>query len=160
MDKEFISFLKEHHVYDEEIVNSFYNNAFRYNVEEVVFGFNMCMYVMDDNDVLIDLKACIPCISNYKTMLINIHEYIHYYMMYKKLGKKVVIGRNRELLPLLYEKIYILEKDDKALNKYGERLDNIIIKENNSDYVYALEYRDKLIDLFYKCGKIKKLNKD
>ncbi len=157
MDKEFISFLKQYNIYNKEIVDSFYNNSLRYDSEiDGEIGLNMCIYAINDDDVLVDLKACVPCIKNYKTMLVNVHEYIHYYIMYKKLGKKVIIGRNCELLPLVYEKLFIMEKNDDALNRYAEKLDRIIKKDNNPDYIYALEYRDKLIDLLYKKKFLKK----
>lgn len=155
MYNEFISFLKKYNIYDEEIINSFFNNAFIYEFETETIGFNMCVYAIDNDNHLVDIKACIPYISNYKTMLINIHEYVHYYMMYKKLGQKVIIGRNCELLPMLYEKIFIIEKNNEDLNKYDDYLNQIIKKEKNPDYLYALEYREKLINVLFKKKLLK-----
>lgn len=157
MYNEFISFLKSYNLYNKEIVKNFFKTAFMYdyiNDEDIIF--NMCIYVINNDNVLIDLKPCVPYINNYKTMLINIHEYVHYYIMYKKLGKKIVIGRNCELLPMLYEKIFIMEKNDKELNDYDEELTNIIKREKNPDYIYALENREKLLNLFCKKKILKK----
>ena len=92
-------------------------------------------------------------------MLVNIHEYVHYYLFFKKIGKKVIIGRNCEVLPMLYEKIFIIEKNSDDLYEYEKLLNNSIDK-NDLNYVYALKIRDYLLNMFDRCGKIKRLEKN
>lgn len=53
--------------------------------------------------------------QDYKTMLINIHEITHGIYAYKKLNKKYNPNVGIETLPMLYEKIYILENNSEEL---------------------------------------------
>ena len=154
MKEEFISFLKKHNLYDREIINSFLNKSF---IDEDI-RYSGCLYIIDNKNILLQVRACVPTIVDYRTMLVNIHEYVHYYIVSKKIGQKVIIGRNCEVLPMLYEKIFIIEKNEEDLNEYDNFLNDSINKEDFS-YVYALEIREKLIKLFDRCGKIKRMKK-
>ena len=154
MYEEFISFLKRHDIYDEDIYNSYISDAFIFPYRDDNVDLINCFYAIDKNDVLVDIKVSVPYIDDEKTILINIHEYVHYYIMYKKLGKKVIIGQNCEVLPLLYEKLYILENDNIFLRKYEEYLLDIIIKNDDKKYLYGLEIRDKILNSKIKTKKI------
>ena len=145
MYEKFISFLKRHNIFDEDIYNSYINDAFIFPYSDNNIDLINCFYAIDNNNILLDIRPSIPYIDDEKTLLINIHEYVHYYIMYKKLGKEVIIGQNCEVLPLLYEKIYILENDNVFLKKYENYLLDIIIKSNDKKYLYGLEIRDKII---------------
>lgn len=157
MYDEFISFLKRYDLYNKKIIDNFFNSAFRYSYKTTDdMNFSECIYIIDDNNVLVKIRACIPYINDYKTLLINIHEYVHYYMMYKKLGKEVIIGRNCELLPMVYEKLFILEKNSKELNDYDKLLMKQTEEDNDPDYIYALENRDKVVHFLYSKKRGKK----
>ncbi len=151
IDNEFISFLKNYNLYNKEIVDSFFGDSFRYNYEndrDIIFS--ECIYIINNEDILVKIRACIPYINDYKTMLINIHEYVHYYMLYKKIGKKVIIGRNCELLPVAYEKLFIMEKNIQELYDYDDFLTKNILCNNDPNYLYALENRDRIVNYLKK----------
>ncbi|MBR3161102.1 MAG: hypothetical protein IKF19_00020 [Bacilli bacterium] len=155
MKDEFISFLKSHNLYDRIALDNYFNDAFV--VKDI--HYSGCLYIVDSNDTLLKIRACVPKIVDYETMLVNIHEYVHYYLFFKKIGKKVIIGRNCEVLPMLYEKIFIIEKNSDDLYEYEKLLNNSIDK-NDLNYVYALKIRDYLLNMFDRCGKIKRLEKN
>ena len=60
---------------------------------------------------------------------------------------------------MLYEKIFIIEKNSDDLYEYEKLLNNSIDK-NDLNYVYALKIRDYLLNMFDRCGKIKRLEKN
>ena len=151
---EFISFLKKYNIYDEEVFNSFFRDAFMFDYEDNC-DFSECVYDVDERNVLIRIKACIPKMIDYRTILINIHEYVHYYTLYRKLGKELKVEIDCEVLPMLYERIFVMEKDNGDLYNYWNSLRNSVLKNDNKYYVYALDVQDDLLDVYYKGNKIK-----
>ena len=159
MMEELVAFLKKYDIYDEEVFNSFINDSFKFESESD-YKYSECLYVVDENDILVKIRALIPKIVDYKTILINIHEYVHYYTFYKKLGEKIEIGIDCEVLPMLYERLFVIEKDDVDLYNHWNKIKDGVLENNNSPYVYALKIQDSLLDLFYKSGKVKRLKKE
>ena len=159
MYNKFIEFLDKHNLYDKDILKYFQSNSliFDYSNEEFR-DFIGCYYSFDKSGRLIKIKACVPYIYDDKTILINIHEYIHFYLLYKKIGKKFIIGLDAEVLPILYEKIYILENPSVELLSYEEYLNNFIIDSDDKKYILALKLQDELINLYNKGLSIERLN--
>ena len=159
MYNKFIGFLDKHNLYDKDILKYFQSNSliFDYSNEEFR-DFIGCYYSFDKSERLIKIKACVPYIYDDKTILINIHEYIHFYLLYKKIGKKFIIGLDSEALPILYEKIYILENPSEELLSYEEYLNHFIIDSDDKKYILALKLQDELINLYNKGLSIERLN--
>ena len=58
----------------------------------------------------------------FQTLLINIHEYVHALIIYNSLGKKEDIGLEKEVLPMMYEEMYVVESDEISTKKYLKEL--------------------------------------
>ena len=80
------------------------------------------------------------------------------FILYKKIGKKFIIGLDSEALPILYEKIYILENPSEELLSYEEYLNHFIIDSDDKKYILALKLQDELINLYNKGLSIERLN--
>ncbi|MBQ6538952.1 MAG: hypothetical protein IJL76_01590 [Bacilli bacterium] len=156
--KKFIEFLKTHNIYDEEIVKYFNNNSTRFDYLEEEYRPFIGVYYMTEGDILTKVKPMVPFINSDKTVLINIHEYIHLYLIYNKINKPVnIMTRDREVLPIFYEKVFVKENPSLELLKYHEHLNESIYNEGQDEYLLALKLSNELIDS-YENDDIKKLN--
>jgi hypothetical protein len=82
-------------------------------------------------------------------MLISIHEITHGIENYFKLGKKFKEDITLEALPILYEKLYIMENPSDELNEYGKYLDSKITERCQKEYEFALRIREELIENYH-----------
>lgn len=147
-----IDFFKKHNMYDKRLFEYLQANSTMIdNNDEEQRSFIGCFYLLDKNDKLIKLQLCLPYVSDYKTALISIHEITHGIENYYKLGHKFKKDITIEALPLLYEKLYILENPTEELISYGIYLDSLIMIESEKEYKFALQIREELL---------KKYNKD
>ena len=89
-----------------------------------------CFYVFDKKNILRKIYLNLPYIYDEITMLINIHEIIHGIELYNKPNKKTKITEESEIMPILYEKIYIEEKNSQKLRNYQKniKLSKIYVK--------------------------------
>ena len=146
--KKFITFLKEHNLYDEEILEYWKNNKlmfdYRDDEKRELIG---CFYKIENN-ILKEIKIIVPFFDNDKTVLINIHEYVHLLLIYPQMGKKYEPGIDKEILPIFFEKIYLKENETKELLKYYTYLTNFINTQSEEDYIIALNISDKLIKTY------------
>ena len=142
----FIEFLKKHNIYDEIILEYWKNNRILYDYrDEDNRWITGCYYEYKKNR-LNKITLGVPYINDKKTLLINIHEYIHLYLLYHKLGKKYKIGKDKEVLPFLYERIFIKEDNTKELRDYYKILNQTIISEQEEEYLIALSLSEKLLN--------------
>ena len=160
-----IDFFKRHNMYDKTVFEYLQNNStmIDYNDPDQR-KFSGCFYILNKNDILKDIKLYLPYVNNEQTMLISIHEITHGIENYMKIGKKFIKDITLEALPLLYEKLYIMENPSEELIKYGEYLDKIITEEYAKEYKFALAIREELInnyhfDMIEMSKLIKKLSK-
>ena len=156
-----IDFFKRHNMYDEEMFNYLQENTIMIDFKDPdQRGFIGCFYVQDKKGRLTKIVLNIPYVYDYKTALINIHEITHGIENYKKLGKKFKKDNTVEALPILYEKIYIMENDNEELTKYGEYLDTLCGRDNATEYQMALKVRDELLSNYsYDMNKMKRMTK-
>lgn len=160
MFDKFIDFLKQHDLYDEEIFKYYWDNTFMFDyIDDELRRFIGCSFILDGNNCLKGIMACAPFIEDDRTVLINIHEYVHVLLMYPYIGKKCDIGRDIEVLAIFYEKLYVLENNNPELDKYSNYLDSKIYYTNEKEYVLGLALRDKLNRLYDKGYSVKKLEK-
>lgn len=160
MFNKFIDFLKQHNLYDEEIFKYYWDNTFTFNyIDDELRRFIGCNFILDGNNCLKRIMACAPFIEDDRTILINIHEYVHVFLMYHYIGKKCDIGMDIEVLAIFYEKLYVLENNNPELDKYSNYLDSKIYYTNEKEYVLGLALRDKLNKLYNKGYRVKKLEK-
>ncbi len=147
----YIRFLKEHSLYKEEVFQYIYNQAllFDYYLEEEGRNFIGCFCIYNKK-YLSKINIFVPYIVDSKTVLVNIHEYVHAFLLYSKLGTKYKVSIDQEVLPIFFEKVYMLEYPSLELTEYKKYL-NQLIKENDLEYHIALELQDELLKK-YKVG--------
>ena len=115
---EYLNFLKTHNLYGKEAFHYIQSNALYIDYRDKDSrDFIGCFYIYENN-YLTKIRLCVPYIYDEKTVLINIHEYVHAYLLYSKLHTKYKIGKEKEVIPMLYEKLYMLEHPSKELEKY------------------------------------------
>ena len=146
---EFVLFLKKYNIYDEEIYRYYLENAnrFDYYNDDFLRNFIGCSLIIDNKHN--GLKQIIPTVPypvDDVTTLINIHEYVHLFSIYNKLGKKYKKDISEEVLPIFYEKLFVLENGNSNLNNYEKQLDEIALKENDERYLLALKISQYLLD--------------
>ena len=141
-----IAFFKKHNLYDETMFTYFENHSTMLNSD---FSDEMmmraCAYQVDSRtNILKGIHINVPYVKDEKTMLDNIHELTHAIFAYKRIGKKFKKDITIEALPLLYERLYILENPSEELQAYAKYLDSLITEEDTA-YVFALQARDILL---------------
>ena len=142
-----IDFYQKHNMYDKKIFEYLeYNTTlidYDYEEERDLIG---CFYVLNKKEILRDIKLVIPFVSDEMTSIINIHEITHGIENYYKMGKIFQKDLTIETMPLLYEKLYILENPTKKMIQCGKYLDSMITKDSPEEYRFALYARDKLLE--------------
>ena len=128
MYSKFIKFLEDSELYNEEVFDHMNERARLVKYNETSKDFFGCYPIVDENNILRDIRICIPHITDHITAAINIHEYVHYLFLYRNLNKKYIEDEYAELMPVFYELAYLKEqKEDKYYNYY---LDHIQEKDN------------------------------
>ena len=155
-----IDFFRRHNMYDPEVFEYLKTNSsgvdYRDPDARYLIG---CFYVKDiKNERLLDLKLVLPYVTDDITALININEITHGIENYPKRGKKFKKDITIEALPLLYEKLYILENPSEALLAYARELDQRIEESSAREYKFALKIREELLKNY--SGDMKKSEKE
>lgn len=144
--KKFIDFLQKYNLLDKEsfvFISNHTTNIDYNNLEERnTIG---CYYNINEEGILKDFKVYVPEIIDERTTIINIHEYIHALILYKHLNKKCEIGLEKEVLPLMYEKIYVIENEELSLREHEKALRETINEMNNDEYIIGSKVAEQLI---------------
>lgn len=153
MNKEyddFINFFKKHNLYDEQVFDYLRKNSIQFNyLDEDKHPYIGYHYLTDKNGKLTKIILFVPFVDNYHAVLINIHEYIHGITLYNKLGKKVKNDKGAEILPLLYEKLYLLENPNNNLEIFHDNLNERITENSPIEYKIALEVQKEMLHYYY-----------
>ena len=163
--QKFIDFLKNHNLYDEKVFKYWQENSTYFDYRDEDSRIFMGCFYQYENGYLRKIGLFIPFIDDDKTLLINIHEYIHLLLLYYKIGTKHKIGNDKEVLPLFFERIFVEENNTKELNKYYQYLNQIINEENKEEYILGLKLSDSIKEkynndnIFKLDKKVKKLIK-
>lgn len=153
-----IDFFKRHNLYEEEMFKYLSENSMMVDyLDEEQRAFIGCFYILNKRGILDRIQLNIPYVYNDETALINIHEIVHGILYYQKLGKKFKKDITVEALPMLYEKLYILENPSEEFIKYGEYLDRIIEENPQKEYKFGLDVREELLKNYN--YNIKKMSK-
>ena len=155
----FVEFIRKHKLYQRDSL-AFISERTTYldyeNINER--DFIGCYYDVDKFGRVVDFKVYVPKIADEKTLLINIHEYVHAFILYKLLNKNYDIGLEKEVLPLMYEKICILENEEFSLKKYERVMKEVINEINTDEYIIGNEIANVLVPL--EDGNLEELNKE
>ncbi len=163
--QKFINFLISHNLHNESVLNYWKKNKVQFDYLDIdQREFIGCYFIIIDKK-LKQIKIRIPYINDDKTVLINIHEYVHLLLTYPYLNKKIKLGLDKEVLPIYYEKVYINENKSEYLSNYSKYLDQKIIENNQKEYTLALELSEVLLkennisDIYQQEKKVKRLIK-
>ena len=83
----FIEFLKKYNVYSEEILKYWEKNRLLFDIRDEEKKELIGCYYQYEKECLKKISLIVPFIDNDKTVLINIHEYIHLLLLYPWLEK-------------------------------------------------------------------------
>lgn len=156
----FINFFKEHNLYDETVFKYIRENAILFDyLEEEKRAFIGCYYSYDKNNHLSKITIAVPIINDEKTLLINIHEYIHAITLYHKLGKTCKIETDIEMLPMLFERIYLEENKNQILEEYVKSLNEKITEDSEVAYQIALKYQEELLKYYHQTKDFNRLKR-
>ena len=145
--RKFIEFLKEHGIYDEEVVKYYREHWELFDYLDVEERINMGTYYVIRNGQLEEIRPVVPIMNNDVTVLINVHEYIHVLMNYKKINQHAKIRtKDHEVLPIFYEKVYVKENPSEELVEYHKFLTECIDDAPEEQFVLALNISDKLME--------------
>ena len=102
---------------------------------------------VDENNILKKVHITVPYIVDYKTLLINIHEFVHMIELYYYLNKEYIDNPYKEVLPMFFEKLYVLEDPNLSLDDYNDYIDKNANwdKEGN---IIGKELSDKLLQFY------------
>ena len=147
---EFINFFKRHNLYNRETFDYLCKNSIHFDYldkdKHPYIGYH---YLTNEEGNLSKIILFVPYIDSKQTILINIHEYIHGIILYNKLGKRYKLGKDAEILSFLFEKIYLLEKQDKNLELFQKNLNKLISESSPIEYKIALEAQEEMLQYYY-----------
>jgi len=147
----YINFLIKHNIYNEEIIDYMRRNCIKFDYrDEEQRDFIGCFYNLDRNNRITKINLCVPFLDSDTTVLINIHEYIHLFILYQYLNKKYQQSKDEEILPILYELLYFLDNPSKELERKIIELNNTIKDTSPVQYRIALKSRDELLEYYQK----------
>lgn len=69
------------------------------------------------------------------------------------------MGKEKEAIPMLYEKIYMLEHPSKELEEYEEYLNQFILDNDILEYKIALDLQKTLVHLYQSGMSFQQLNR-
>lgn len=153
--KKFVSLFKSQKLYSQEIFDYLEQNTVRYNYKDKEYREKTgCYYEIGPGTKLEKISLVVPYIDSDETALINIHEFAHAIAVYKKLGKKYEHTIDREIIPMLLERIYA--QDNEKLITFINELNKGIINSKNSNMHLALQIQDELYNEYLKGLNIDK----
>lgn len=147
----YINFLIKHNIYDEEVLKYIRRNSIVFDYrEEDKRDFIGCFYITDKNNRVKKIKLCIPIMNSEISVLINIHEYIHLFILHQYLNKKYQNNNDTEILPILYELLYYLDNPSNELENKIKDLNNLVREDSPIQYKIALKSRNELLEYYQK----------
>ena len=134
----YIEFLKKYNLYDKEVFDFIKDKTVYVDYMNTDSENFIGVYpIVDKDNIVRDLRMCVPNIVDDISISMNIHEYVHLIKMYSNLNKEYVEDKYKELLPVMYELLFLKSINfDEYIDIYIEH----IKKEDN--------YLKVLLDVF------------
>lgn len=145
MYQKFINFLKKYGLYDDKIFHYIMDNAVYFDYLDDELRSAIGVYCIYQQNKLFKIVTYVPYITDDKTVLINVHEYVHAFLLYSKLGTKYKMGMDCEVLPFYFENLYILENPNIGLEEFEQRWNQSISYENREEYRIAYTLQKDLL---------------
>ena len=106
-----IDFFKQENIYDEDFF-IYIKSKVHYLPYNADLGWFGCFPILDDHNILIDIRLLVPKIETEKNLLINLHEFFHAYELYHELGNLYIEDREqKEKRAKSFEKKYLQFKN-------------------------------------------------
>lgn len=144
----FVNFLIKHNIYDDEAFTYIRNNTTYFDYRDEDKRPSIGYYYFTDGLKITRIELCVPFIRDEITTIINVHEYIHGFSLYKKIGKRFKLENDSEVLPLLYEKIYLSENPNEQLEIFIKHLNSQITENSPLVYKIALSVQQELLEYY------------
>ena len=139
MEEKFINFLKKSELYNEEFLNYLNDRTLITNHFEENKDIIGTYPILDEKNILKDIKICIPKLYNDIEVGVYINEYVTALMLYRNLNKEYKKHELDRIIPTYYELIYLKENNQEDyLNLYLEEL-----KEQDDTYEILLNIFNK-----------------
>ncbi len=151
----FYEFINEHNIYDKNVYDYYikHSDSFDYYNEDFYIPFIRCdYYYINSSRILKEIRPFVPNVVDDKTALININQYVHTLLAYNYLNKKFKLNDDCEILPKFYEKLYVLESNNKGLIEYEKFLDKAALESNEKRYIMAVKMFDELFNNYHNNG--------
>lgn len=150
MKNKFFEFINNHNIYDKDIYEYYINHSdrFDYYYEDFLRSGIRCNYLVNKFGILKEIRPFVPYIVDDKTTLANIHEYVHTLSTYNMLNKRFKLKDDCEILPIFYEKLFVLENNNDNLKRYEEFLDKAALESNDKKYLIAVKMFDELLNTY------------
>ena len=132
MRNKFIKYLKDTEIYNEEVLEYIKPKTVYLDHSEEAMHFYGVFPIVDDNNIIKDIKLCVPKIKDDITVSINIHEYVHLLLVYRNLNNEYKESEYDELLPIIYQLYYLKDNDPEYLEEFREKIsksDNKVLKQ-------------------------------
>ena len=139
MEEKFINFLKKSELYNEEFLNYLNDRTLITNHFEENKDIIGTYPILDEKNILKDIKICIPKLYTDIEVGVYINEYVTALMLYRNLNKEYKKHELDRIIPTYYELIYLKENNQEDyLNLYLEEL-----KDQDDTYEILLNIFNK-----------------
>lgn len=105
-EKEFIYFMREKGIFNIAF-EDYIKDKVKYAENSLFDGFWGCFPILENN-ILVSIRVLVPHIVDKKTLLINIHEFMHAKRLYSRIGKLYIENIElEEKIASNIEKVYL-----------------------------------------------------
>lgn len=148
--KKFIDFLQNNNLYTDEsfIYISHQTTNIDYKNEEERQKIGNTKEIKDGK--LKKFKVYVPEITDEKTLLINIKNYAKALYLFTILGKEYKDTITENTIALLYEKIYMLQREDISMKDYNKKVEEEINEIGTKEIKQSHELAELLLEENYK----------
>ena len=144
-EKKVVEFLKRLNLYSEDVLDFIKDKTIHINYSDADSReFIGCYPIMEDN-VIRDIRLCVPVIEDDFTAAINVHEYIHLLRLYRHLDEEFEFTNSEEVSPVIFEILFLSSKGDKKFAEYLDYYKEYVENKKDSALIAFLEIYDDII---------------
>lgn len=165
----FIKFLREQDLYEEKSFNHIMKKAFfvdftNEKLDNLKVGciliFNKSPKTFEESDCLRNFFPIMPVLNSETSVSICIYVYVQALLLLERVGKWVIDDSYNEILPLFYQKLYIIRNYNEELATYDKYLEQRLLETAPDKNHRLLKGRKDLIKFYkYASPDTKKLSR-
>lgn len=145
----YVDFLKNHDLYDDNLFNEIieYSIPIDERDDEFNFLFGRCVVITNKKGDTTALPPVMPFLTNDRTVAISIYSYVNALIHSLKIDKRYKDNKYfKYIVPMYFEKIYILENSNEELLDYDGKMRKKLLNDNSLDAEGLLKLVDTLVD--------------